>query len=172
VLLFGCLRIFAALDADGLARSLAGTGIRASALTADREAATMADATVAVDRLKALQILLEFAAKIAFDDKLVFLDNLNDAVQLLIGQLFSANVGVDFGLLENELGAGRSDAINIRQGGFDPFVTGDINTEKTWHMRVLRGLALTLFQARVLFVDDINAPLTANYLAVRGAAFY
>ena len=36
----------------------------------------MADAAVAIDRLQALEILLQLAAQIALDDVLVFLDDL------------------------------------------------------------------------------------------------
>ena len=135
--LFTGLRVFVTLHADGLARALAGTGVGAGALTADRETATMADATVAIDGLEALEILLKFATQITFDDVLVFLNDLDDAVQLLIGQRFGANIGADFSLLEDQLGPGRSNAVNVRQGGFNPLVTRNIDTEKTRHTRVL-----------------------------------
>src|SRR6185503_19797430 len=48
-------------DADGLARALAGAGVGAGALAADGEAATMPNATIAVDRLEALQVAGDFA---------------------------------------------------------------------------------------------------------------
>jgi hypothetical protein len=52
----GC--VLRALDADGLTRALAGAGVGLGALAADREAATVADATIAVDRLETLEVLL------------------------------------------------------------------------------------------------------------------
>ena len=62
----------------------------------------MPDAAIAIDGLEALEILLQFAAQIAFDDVLVFLDDLNDAVKLLIGQRLGADVGADFSLFEDQ----------------------------------------------------------------------
>ena len=90
--------VLVTLHADRLAGAFAGTGVGAGTLTANGEAATMADATVAVDRLKALEILLQFAAQITFDGVLVFLNDLDDAVELLVGQAFRANVGADSGV--------------------------------------------------------------------------
>ena len=45
------LGVLVALHADRLARALAGAGVGGGALAADRKAATVADATVAVNRL-------------------------------------------------------------------------------------------------------------------------
>src|ERR1700677_4507527 len=87
---------FVALDADRLARAFARAGVGAGALTANRETTAMTDASVAIDGLEALEILLQLAAKVAFDDVLVFLDDLDDAVELRIGQRLGADVGADF----------------------------------------------------------------------------
>jgi hypothetical protein len=127
------LGVRVALHADRLARTLAGTGVGAGALATDGEAATMADATVTIDRLEALEILLQLAAQVALDDVLVFLDDLDDAVELLVGQLLGPDVGADFGLLQHKLRAGRADAVDIRERGFDALVAGDIDTKKTGH---------------------------------------
>ena len=132
----------------------------------------MADATVAIDRLEALEILLQLAAQVALDDVLVFLDNLDDAVQLLVGQRLGADVRADLSLLQHELRAGRADAVDIRKRGFDALVAGDIDTKKTGHGgKVVGGLSLALLQARILFVDDVDTALPADNLAVRRTAF-
>ena len=131
----------------------------------------MTDATVTVDRLEALEILLEFAAKIAFDRVLVLRDDLDDPVHLLIGQRLGAEIRADFGLLEDELGPGGTNAVNVREGGFNPLVTGNIDTEKARHTYVLSRLALTLFKAGVFLVDDVDAALPTDNLTVRSAAF-
>jgi hypothetical protein len=127
------LGVFVALHADRLAGALARTGVGASALTANRETAAMTNATVAIDRLEALEILLQFAAKVALDHILVLLNDLDDAVELLIGQRLGADIGADFSHFQDVLGAGRPNAVNVGESGFNPFVTGDIDTEEARH---------------------------------------
>ena len=61
------LKIFGLLgrrggDADGLALALAGTGVGARTLSANREAAEVAETAVALNGLKALQVLGDVAA--------------------------------------------------------------------------------------------------------------
>jgi len=46
----------------------------------------MADTAVALDTLQALEIHAQFAAQVAFDDILAFLDRVNDLGELLFGQ--------------------------------------------------------------------------------------
>jgi hypothetical protein len=129
----GGLGVLGALDADGLARALAGAGVGAGALAADGQAAAVPDAAVAIDGLEALEILLQLPAQVTLDDVLVLLDDLDDAVELLVGQLLGPDVGADLGLLEHELGAGRADAVDVRQRGFDALFAGDVDTEETGH---------------------------------------
>jgi hypothetical protein len=89
---------------------------------------------VTINRLEALEILLQFAAQVAFDDVLVFRNHLDDAIELLIGQALRADIGADLSLFEDQLRAGRPDAVNVRESGFNPFVTGNIDTEKARHI--------------------------------------
>ena len=89
----------------------------------------MADAAIAVDRLKALEVALDFPAQIAFNHEVIGADGLDDLVDLLNRKVLRANVAIDVGLFEDLLGPGRPDAINIRQRGFDAFVAGDFNSE-------------------------------------------
>jgi hypothetical protein len=126
--------VFVALHADRLAGAFARAGVRAGALTANGKTATMTDAAVTIDRLEPLEILLQFAAQIAFDHILVFGDDLDDPVELLIAQALGANIGADFSLFEDQLRPGRANAVNVREGGFNPFVTGNIDTEKARHI--------------------------------------
>jgi len=118
----------------GLAGPLSGAGVGARALATNRQATTMADAAIAIDRLKALEILLQLASQIAFNDVLVFRDHLDDPVELLIGQALGANIGADFSLFEDQLGPGRPNAVNVGESGFNPFVTGNIDTEEARHI--------------------------------------
>ena len=87
----------------------------------------MANAAIAIDRLKPLEIRLQFPAKITFDRELAGGDRLNDLADLLGAQIFRADVGIDIDLLEDALRGARANAINIREGGFDAFVAWNFN---------------------------------------------
>jgi len=89
----------------------------------------MADAAVAIDRLEALQIALQLAAKIAFDDDAILADRADDRADLLGRKIFRANVRIDVGLLEDALGGLRADAVDVGQRRFDAFVAGNINSK-------------------------------------------
>ena len=125
--LFAGLGVFGALHADGLARALAGSGISRSALAADGQAAAMANAAIAVDRLESLKIGLEFAAQVAFDRQLARGDGLNDLIDLLAAQILRPHVEIDVGLFENLFRGARADAVNVGKRRFDALVAGNIN---------------------------------------------
>ena len=63
----------------------------------------MPNSAIPIDRLESLQIALQFAAKIAFDQHLVAGDRMDDLVDLLRRQLPGAQVRIDIRLLENAL---------------------------------------------------------------------
>ena len=86
-------------DADGLTGPLAGTCISLGALTADRKSTAMAQATVAVDCLEALQVTLNLSAEITLDDNLLAGDGGDDRSDLLGREFLGADVGIDVGLL-------------------------------------------------------------------------
>src|ERR1700758_5290942 len=90
-----------ALNADGLARTLARAGVGGGPLTADGQAAEMPDAAVTFDTLKAFEVHADFAAQIALDHILAVLDRVNDLRELLLVQILGADGGIDFGLLED-----------------------------------------------------------------------
>ena len=87
---FTSLGVLGADDADGLARALAGAGVGLGALAADGKTAAMADATVAIDRLEALQIALDIPAEIALDQQAAAGDRVDDGVELLDAQILGA----------------------------------------------------------------------------------
>ena len=116
------------MDADGLARALAGAGVGLGALTADGKAAAMADASVAVDGLEAFEIGLKFPAEIAFDGELADGDRLDDLVELFCGEILGPHIGVDASLIEDFFRGTWSDSIDVWKRRFDPFVTGDFDT--------------------------------------------
>ena len=86
----------------------------------------MADATVAIDRLKALEIALNLAAEVTFDRNFIGVDRDDDGVQLFRRKILGTDVGIDVGLFENFFRVAGAHAVNIRQGGFDAFVAGNV----------------------------------------------
>src|SRR4051812_49295761 len=109
------LRVRIALHTDRLARTFARAGVGLSALTAHRQAAHVADATIALDALQALEVHADFAAEITLDDILAVLDRVNDLRKLRFAQVFRPGFRVDFGLDQDLDGVRRADAINIPQ---------------------------------------------------------
>ena len=85
----------------------------------------MADATVAVDRLEALEVALQLTTQVAFDDDLQGIDGVDDGVELFRRQILRTDVGINSRDLKDALGIARSDAVNVGQRGFDAFVAGD-----------------------------------------------
>ena len=82
----------------------------------------MTDATVAVDGLEALEIGLNFAAKITLDGELAGGDGVDELVELLRGEILGPDIGIDVGLIEDLFGGAGSDPVNVRKGGFDSLV--------------------------------------------------
>ena len=68
----------------------------------------MANAAIAIDRLQTLQVALQLPAQIAFDQKLVRRNRLNDFVDLLRRKIFRPEIGIDVRLFENALRRARA----------------------------------------------------------------
>ena len=115
----------------------------------------MTQATVAVDRLEALEIHLQIAAEVALDQNLPRGDGVDDRVELLGRKILRAHVGINIGVFKHLLRIARPDAVNVWERHFDSFVAWDINAENSWHRSVCLELALALLVARV-FADDAH----------------
>lgn len=63
----------------------------------------MANATITVDSLEALEISLYLSAEITFNQNLIGIDRVDDGVELLRAQVFGAGVWINVRLLENFL---------------------------------------------------------------------
>jgi hypothetical protein len=133
----------------------------------------MTHTAVTADGLEPLQVLLQFPAQIAFNNILVLLDNLNDAVQLLVGEHLGAQIVADLRLIQNLFGPGRPNSVNVRKRCDNSFVTRNIDTKKARHKFVGTAcrLTLALFEPGIFLVNDVNATLASDYLAIRCAAF-
>jgi hypothetical protein len=113
-----------ALHADRLARTFARAGVGLGALAAHGQAAHVADATVALDALQALEVHAEFAAQIAFDDIFAFLDRVNDLGELRLGQILRADGRVNVRAFENLLRVDRADAVNVAERNVNALAGG------------------------------------------------
>ena len=122
------LGVGVALHADGLAGTFAGAGVGLGALAADREAAQMADATVALDALEALQVHTDFAAEIAFDDVLAILDGVHDLRELSFAQVFRAHCAIDARAFQNLFRIHRADSVDITKRDIDALLRGNVHT--------------------------------------------
>lgn len=73
----------------------------------------MPDTTVAIDGSKALEIALQFPAKVTFNHQAGRSHGVSDFGKLVIGQLTGPDVGINTGLLQNPFRGGGTNAINI-----------------------------------------------------------
>ena len=117
---------------DGLPLTFAGTGIGASALATDGETAFVADATVAADFGEALDVERHFAAEIAFGR--ILGDFVTKSGQLLIGEVFGADVDADAGIGADLFGGRGPNAIDVGKGDHDALLNRDINPSNTCHI--------------------------------------
>ena len=83
------------LAGDRLLGALAGAGVGLGALTADGQAAAVAQPLPATDLHLALDVLLDLAAQVALDLEGSGLDVVADAGDLVVGEVADPGVGVD-----------------------------------------------------------------------------
>src|ERR1700730_18009173 len=107
-----------------LAGAFAGASVGVGALSANRERATVAEATVGLDLDKALDIERDVLAEIAFDLALSFND-LTDAVQRVLVERAELREGIDIRLRENLGGARVADPEDVGESDARLFVVRD-----------------------------------------------
>jgi hypothetical protein len=168
-------------NADGLSRPFASARIRLGTLSANGQAAEVANATVAFDTLKALQVHTDLAAKVAFDDIFAILNRVDDLGKLLFAQIFRADSRVDVGLGQDVFGVAGADAVNVTERDVDALIRGNFYANDTCHVRTglvdykmfycnlvqlgATRLALTLLVPRV-GANDANDAFALNDFAV------
>src|SRR5213079_3025970 len=90
------LDLLLATDAHGAARSAALSGVRLGALSPHWEVAPMSHAPVRADVHQAFDVLAHLAPQVALD-LVAAVDDLAQAVDLILGQVARARVGRDVG---------------------------------------------------------------------------
>jgi len=81
------LCVLVADNTNGLAGALACARVGGSTLAPHGQAAAVPDSAITIDGLEALQVALQLAAKIAFNQHLVAGDRLDDFVDLMRRQI-------------------------------------------------------------------------------------
>jgi len=115
-------------NANRLAGTFPGARVGGSPLAAHGQAPAVPDSTITIYRLKALQIALQLATKIAFDQHLVAGNRLDNFVDLMRRQILRPQVRIDIGLFQNALRPARSDPVDVGQGRFDAFIGWNFNS--------------------------------------------
>src|SRR5215204_539708 len=93
-------------------------GIGSGALSSRRHAATMAQTPVATDVHQTLDVHRDFPAQIALDPHLL-VDNLTNAVDLVVGQVPYSSIWVDIRALEKPLAGVQPNSEDVRQCRLD-----------------------------------------------------
>src|SRR3546814_3606050 len=118
---------------DGLARTLAGTGIGPGALAAQRQAATMAQAAVAGQVHQALDSHADLAAEVAFDH--VLADFGAQALDFRLGKVKEHGRRIHAGGLAKTLRTGTANDVEDLQHEPDILLGRQVDTCNTRHTR-------------------------------------
>src|SRR5439155_6672247 len=130
-------------------------------LATDGQTPQVADATVAFDGLKTLQVQTQFTAQVTLDDILAFLDRVNDLRELLFVEVLASDARVNVGFLEDDLCVRRADAVDVAERDVDAFLARDFHTNDACH----NGLALPLFVSGIR-ADDTNDAFSPHDFAI------
>jgi hypothetical protein len=110
------------LAGDRLGRTLAGAGVGVRALTANRQAAAMAQTAIAAEIHQALDIGCGLAAKVALDG-VIAVDGFADLENFSVREFGNATFNGDVRLFANFLGVGFADAMNVLQRDDDALLS-------------------------------------------------
>src|ERR1700722_12464484 len=130
--------LHALLAGNGLARTLAGAGVAAGALTADGERSAMAIAAIAADVAQPRDILRHRAAEAAFDE-IIAIDDADDLGQFFFRQFLGAALEINLQFAKDRPAVGPADAEQIGQADPDWLIRWNIHARNTRHNRFLRS---------------------------------
>src|SRR5690606_20390388 len=111
---------------------LASTCVGLGALTAHRQATTVAEALVRADLDLAADVRLHLAAQVTLHLVGAF-DVVAKGDELVVGQILHADVAGDPGVLEGRERTSAAHAVDVRQGDFDALVARDVDAGDTCH---------------------------------------
>lgn len=158
------------LVGHGPAGSFAGAGVRLRSLAAHRKALLVAKPAVAADLDEPFDAHRDLAAQVAFDEMIV-LDLVTKLLNLVIGEILDARIGVDSRKSQDLPRRRNPDAKDIGQPVFDSLLARKFNTCDSSHTS-LPPRSLTLLVARVLAADDPNHSVSPDNAAVLTHGLY
>src|SRR5262245_38714612 len=160
----------ALLAGHGLARALARPGVGPGPLAAHRQAAPVAQAPVAADVAQPGDVLGVLAAQRALD-RVLAVEDVGDAGDLLVVQLLRPAQRVHPRLLAQPQGRRRPDAVDVAQADVRRLVGRQVHTQDTRHDGPSwSGSALALLVTRVL-ADHQQLPVAPDQLALLTDSF-
>src|SRR5207249_4007003 len=119
-------------------RTAPAAGVGTGALAAHGQAAAVTLAAVGADFGEALDVGRHLAAEIAFDDDLLAcrkaVDDLAKPPDLLLGEVLGPFVRVDVGHLQDLLGGGVADPVDVRQGDCHALLRGYVDAGDSRHL--------------------------------------
>ena len=104
-------------------RTLTRTSISLRALTANGQALSVTDASIATDFHKAFNVEGYFAAKFTFYSDVV-IDIFSQFRNVRFVEIFYSRIGIDARISENLFGSGQTDTVNIGKPDFHSFFSG------------------------------------------------
>src|SRR5205807_10261129 len=133
----GRLRVWAwlllATNTHGAARSASLPGVGLGALAPHREVAPMSHASVGADVHQALDVLAHLAPQVSLD-LVAAVDELGQAVDLVLGQVARAGVARDVGRRQDLARRGGTDPIDIGKRDHRVLLTRDVDAGDTCHL--------------------------------------
>jgi hypothetical protein len=72
--------------------------------------------------------LLRVSSQISLDEKTISLNNPNDPIDLLVGQILGPKISRNFRFFNHLTGTGRTQTVNIPKTELSPFFSGNINS--------------------------------------------
>src|SRR6187549_2155607 len=126
------LPLLLATDADRLLRAAALPRVRLRSLSADRKVSPVAKAPVRADLHQPLDVQADLATEVALDLVLA-IDDLAEAVDLLLGEVAHARVGRHVRGADDLGGRGGADAVDVGEADDHPLLAGDVDAGDTSH---------------------------------------
>src|SRR4029079_3634540 len=127
--------------ADRLLRSAPLASVRLGALAADRQVAPVAEAAVGADLDESLDVEGRLAAEVALH-LVSAVDQLAQAVDLLLGEIADTGVRIDVGLGKDLLARGQTDPEDVRESDLYALLTRDVDAGDACHQLPLPLLVL------------------------------
>ena len=93
----------------------------------------MAESSVATDVHQSLDVHRDFPAQVALDSHL-FVHNLTNAVDLIVGQITDSRIWIYIRALEKLLAGMQPDSEDVRQRCLDTLFTGEVNSRNSCHV--------------------------------------